>query len=353
MPAPEMRQTVTVTSRQLPAPPDSRRQLAVAPHRLDSRDLIQGYLHRLNEAAPLAERRILSWGDEPEGRLHVAAVAPAGQGPGQVFMGEAETSFDLEVRARQSAGPAAPYSVGLVLSGRMEVDLPDGRFVAGPGEGVIIDTAHVERTLLTAGSHFVEFSLPKHNLLRLGAELRPGDLDGAPRFQPLLHAPLARRLLGMAALAGESLHAGRDAHSAQVLLRRWTEMIGITLLDEHALANSPARRLVETAPPARLRRALDFIDANAHRDIELADISQAACVSASSLLRQFKSHLGLSPGAFLRQVRLDRARADLQGGHAGSIREIALRWGFENASKFSQAYQRRFGELPSDVRSRR
>lgn len=343
-----MRQTQSVTSHQPALQPERRRQLAVAPSRFDSRDLIEGYLQRLNQAAPQAERRILRWGGETADSLHLAAIAPGGPSAGQAFMGEAETSFDLEVRAQGEAGPAAPYSVGLVLSGRMEVTLPSGHYVAGPGEGVIVDTGRVERTLLTAGSHFVEFSLPKHNLLRLGAELRPGDLDGAPRFEPLLPAHLARRLLAMAALAGESLHAGRDAHSAQVLLRRWSEMIGLTLLDEHALANSPARRLAEAATPARLRRALDFIDANAHRAIELADIAQAASVSTSALLRQFQAHLGQSPGAFLRQVRLDRARAELQRGDCGPIRAVALRWGFQNASKFSQAYQQRFGERPSD-----
>jgi AraC-like DNA-binding protein len=346
-----MRQTATVTSHQLPAPPDSRRQLAVAPSRFESRDLIEGYVHRLNEAMPLAERRILSWGRDTAASLRVAAVAPPGDR--QVFIGEAETSFDLEVRGQASAGPAAPYSVGLVLSGSMAVDLPGGRFVAGPGEGVIIDTARVERTLLTAGSHIVEFQLPKHTLLSLSAELRPGDLDGAPRFAPLLQAALVQRLLGMAALAGSALHAGRDAHSGQVLLRRWTEMIGLTLLDEHAPANSPARQLEAATPPARLRRALDFIDANAHRPIELADIAEAASISTSALLRQFQAHLGQSPGAFLRQVRLDRAREALQRGSAGTVREVALRWGFQNASKFSKAYQQRFGERPADSFRRR
>ncbi len=75
----------------------------------------------------------------------------------------------------------------------------------------------------------------------------------------------------------------------------------------------------------------------------LSDIAAAACVSASSLLRQFNEHLGLSPGAFLRQVRLDRARNELRRGGSGSVRELAQRWGFQNASKFSQAYLRRFG----------
>ena len=46
-------------------------------------------------------------------------------------MGEAETSFDLEVRGQPSTDPAAPYSVGLVLSGSMAVDLPGGGSLPG------------------------------------------------------------------------------------------------------------------------------------------------------------------------------------------------------------------------------
>ena len=61
----------------------------------------------------------------------------------------------------------------------------------------------------------------------------------------------------------------------------------------------------------------------------------------------FKSRLGESPGAVLRRVRLDKSREELRRGDFASIREIARRWQFENASKFSQAYLRRFGELPS------
>jgi len=95
--------------------------------------------------------------------------------------------------------------------------------------------------------------------------------------------------------------------------------------------------------------------AAAHADtaIGLADIADAACVSVSSLLRQFNGHLGQSPFAFLRAVRLERARTELRSDDAPPARDVALRWGCQNASKFTRAHQQQFGERPSETRTRR
>lgn len=321
------------------------RRLAVAPAAFESRGSVEDYLQRLNRESPVAERRISRWGEGAGAYLRLAAVAHP-EAADSVFIGEAETSFALDVIA-QARVPGAPYSVGLLLAGEMRVTTGGAEIAVRPGEGVIIDPAEVERTRFAAGSHFVEFSLPRSNLLRLGAELAPGSLDGAPRFMPWVDAALSQRLLFMATQAAQALHGG--APGAPVMFQRWTEMIALTLLHEQQTARPKAAR-PPAMPPAALRRALDFIDANAHADIVLADIAAAAGVSASSLLRLFTAHFGFSPGTFLRQVRLDRARAELKSGRAAPIREVAQRWGFANASKFSQAYWRRFGEWPRDAR---
>jgi len=108
-----------------------------------------------------------------------------------------------------------------------------------------------------------------------------------------------------------------------------------------------------SAMSASLRRAVEFIHAHAETAIGLADIADAACISVSSLLRQFNGHLGQSPFGFLRSVRLERARTELRGDGAPPVREVALRWGFQNASKFTRAYRQQFGERPSETRTRR
>jgi AraC family ethanolamine operon transcriptional activator len=56
---------------------------------------------------------------------------------------------------------------------------------------------------------------------------------------------------------------------------------------------------------------------------------------------------------FLRQVRLEGVRRDLDGGlPPGGISELALRWGFSHFGRFAADYRRHFGELPSETARR-
>jgi len=339
----------------LPDPHERPRVLASSPLAYAGRGAIEGYLHELNLASPVAERRITRWGPDAADRLCVNAVlhspVTGGHWAGDVFMGECQFSFGLDLRTRNPGVAPASYAIGLPLAGSMSVTL-DGREVrAAAGEGVIIDPAEVERTQVAGGSHFVEFHLPKAELLRLAASWAPGLEGRAPRFVPHLSPALAPRLLFMAAQAAQVLESPAHPAGARLLFQRWTEMIALTLLHEQALDHGLARRAGAPAP-ASVRRAIDFIQAHADGAIGLADIAAAACTSASSLLRHFQAHLGLSPYAYLRGVRLERARAELQRDAAAAIQDIALRWGFQNASKFSRAYQAQFGEKPSQTRAR-
>ena len=339
-------------------PNDSTPRVVMPSNCFDSRDEIEDYLDRLNLSSPIAQRSITEWGSKGQPSLYLGAVqlADGNAVADSMFLAEARTSFGLEVRAQHAEAAGTPYSVGLVLAGSMQVTLAGGEYIAQAGQGIVIDPCEVERTHFAANSHFVEFMLPRSNLLRLGAELAPGGLAGQPRFAPLLPGRIAQRLHVMAMQTVEVLRADRPAQGTRVMFERWIELIALTLLHEHQLrgtSRTERERSTGAAPPRSVSRALDYIDAHARSDILLADIADAACVSVSTLLRQFNEYLGLSPGAFLRQVRLDRARAELRQGGAGSIRELAQRWGFQSAGKFSQAYLRRFGERPRDGRASR
>lgn len=104
------------------------------------------------------------------------------------------------------------------------------------------------------------------------------------------------------------------------------------------------------AHPATLRRAVAFIDENAHRDITIADIAAAATVTARAVQLAFQRHLGATPTAYLRRVRLEHAHQDLK--RAGlddglTVTDVAYRWGFTNSSRFAAAYHRAYGVNPS------
>jgi AraC-like DNA-binding protein len=63
----------------------------------------------------------------------------------------------------------------------------------------------------------------------------------------------------------------------------------------------------------------------------------------------FRRHLNTTPMAYLQQVRLERARAELLAAdpRQETVTALALRWGFSSPSRFSALYRRAYGTVPS------
>ncbi|MBP0018195.1 MAG: helix-turn-helix transcriptional regulator [Cyanobacteria bacterium SBLK] len=100
---------------------------------------------------------------------------------------------------------------------------------------------------------------------------------------------------------------------------------------------------------SRAKEAADYIRANLKENLSLADIATAIQCSSRSLQATFASHYGCSPIQFLRNSRLEAAHFELiEGGK--SVTEVAMEFGFSNPSRFSKAFQQRFGKRPSQVR---
>jgi len=100
---------------------------------------------------------------------------------------------------------------------------------------------------------------------------------------------------------------------------------------------------------ATLRRATTFVDDNAQRDISIADIADAAHVTIRAVQLAFRRHLGITPTAYLRQVRLSHAHRDLVAADPArqTVTAIACRWGFSSPSRFAVYYRRAYGVLPA------
>ena len=104
--------------------------------------------------------------------------------------------------------------------------------------------------------------------------------------------------------------------------------------------------------PATVRRAVEFMDANAGRAITLTDVAQAAGVSARAVQIAFRRHRGMTPMAYLRRVRLEHAHRELEttDPRAGvTVAAVAARHGFGHAARFAQFYRATYGVLPSET----
>jgi len=113
-------------------------------------------------------------------------------------------------------------------------------------------------------------------------------------------------------------------------------------------AAEPAGQTVNGQRPPLLRRALDYIDANAAADISLADIAAAVHVTPRALQYMFRRHLQTTPLQYLRRIRLHRAHHDLlaQTPASDTVGAIAARWGFAHAGRFAMQYRQTYGCSP-------
>lgn len=112
----------------------------------------------------------------------------------------------------------------------------------------------------------------------------------------------------------------------------------------------PAQR---RAAPTTVRRALDYIDENAHRPITVDDVAAAVHISTRGLQYAFRRELGTTPAVQLRRARLEGAHRELRAGVPDPIAIVARRWGFAHPSRFAAAYREAYGVLPATTRRRR
>lgn len=135
-------------------------------------------------------------------------------------------------------------------------------------------------------------------------------------------------------------------------------------LERHALAvtlstfstslHEAQRRVSQSrTAPVTVRRALAFIDENAHRPITVDDVAEAVHISTRGLQYAFRRSLDASPAEYLRRARLEGAHRELLNGSVESIAVISRRWGYAHPSRFAAAYRLVYGTSPAVTAGRR
>jgi AraC family transcriptional regulator len=103
-------------------------------------------------------------------------------------------------------------------------------------------------------------------------------------------------------------------------------------------------------PGGVLRRVLEHIDANRHRELRLPELSALAHMSVFHFARLFKQSMGISPHRFAVGRRIDRAK-ELLVTDRTSIAAIAQAVGFRTPSHFTTVFRHATGVTPSVYRS--
>jgi AraC-like DNA-binding protein len=100
---------------------------------------------------------------------------------------------------------------------------------------------------------------------------------------------------------------------------------------------------------ARIRRAIEYANANLDEKLEVADMAAAAHLSPFHFLRVFKAVTGETPHAYVTRRRIEYAEGLLRHSPL-LLAEIALACGFSSQPHFTSAFMRARGTSPGKFR---
>ena len=211
------------------------------------------------------------------------------------------------------------------------------------------------RTACDAGHERLTLRLNQEVLLQKLTTLLGFRPKGGLTFESAIRAnePCAQGLLQLLQFLAQQLDSTASRLPAAVC--RELEQAAQTAFlwaSRHSFSHLLQRQDKEPAPGV-VRRLEEFIEANWQDAITIDRLAAEAGVSARSIFRAFDSSRGYSPMAFVKSVRLRRAReALISGDPRVSVTATAFSCNFASPGHFARDYRKTFGELPSETISR-
>lgn len=274
------------------------------------------FAHRMRRVGPItvldADFHDDVWVNGGETRPHYHVTLP---------VAPASTAVIDEVSVAVQPGSVAVYRP----EGQAGVDRYVGRLLA-----VMIDRHAVEDALADALGRSITSQIDFAPLMRTATPEVRSWITIVSEFSEQLfrpHSVLNRPMVGMPFAEG--------------LVR------GLLLAADHSYRASLEGAAAEP-PPGVIRAAIEVIEAEADRPLTVSALAQRSYVSVRSLQHGFQRHVGVTPMAYLRQVRLRRAHRDLLEADPSTVTvaSVAYRWGFTNLGRFAAAHAARYQEPP-------
>jgi AraC-like DNA-binding protein len=273
-------------------------------------------------------------------------------GIGRLRVAHLTDSHGTEIRIGQPG--IAATCLTLVTQGSMELVSPEhrGELIADAANGLIYRGRPGTRVLTSDNDARLNLWIPDE-LLRPALER----LIEAPVYDEIAFDPQIPWSAGSAASVRRIFHHLTDELRANSLLsnalvgRAFEEWVIYSLL--LGLPHNHTQRLQgqrTAAAPRNVRRAEEFIRANANAPLTIAEIANAAGCSIRALQMAFRCFRETTPMRALQRARLEQARAELlRADNRRSLARIAEEHGFSSPSRFAQAFHRVYGVYPSQA----
>ncbi|MFD4736897.1 helix-turn-helix transcriptional regulator [Streptomyces virginiae] len=259
------------------------------------------------------------------------------------------STLALPTNYSYSTDPLGAVAVTHVVGGRMVRECQDDVTRAAPGDVLAISQPHLPYAGRVYSAELRAVTVPA-SLVQELAGRPPGRSRPLrfTRFTPVSQA-MADQWKRTVDYVEESLGA-LPAGGAPLVVDAAARLLAATVLAAFPTDARPEPVLADTrdATSETVRRAIAFIESHPAAEIGLADTAAAAGVTPRALQYAFRRHLGTTPMAYLRRVRLAQAHDDLVAADPAreTVTAIAHRWGFHHQGRFAADYRQTYGVLP-------
>ena len=265
-----------------------------------------------------------------------------------------DVRFGTEMR--MSFGEPGVYHVAVPFGGSFSVQEGCGQVeFAGTGRALVFDQArNIHIDTWSADCQALTVKVDKAALLRQLEVLLGRSVRRPPRFGPYMDVSrgpgLSWMRLAMWNLLERDVPHGLLSHPMIRGRLEQTLLEGMLLATDHTF-----REALEAPPPAmrpasvkRVMDAVQELPAEPYDANRLAAIGQ---VSLRTLQEAFRRYVGMSPMAYVHEVRLQRVHRQLRAAAPGTttVTDVAHEWGFVHLGRFARRYRERFGESPSQT----
>jgi AraC-like DNA-binding protein len=270
---------------------------------------------------------------------------------GALTVGTMHYSRDLRVSLEDLA---VGYNVTIPVTGRM-VSTHRGVTVIGERGRAVLYQPLGESRLDPLPSDCRLISI---NIERAALDARLAEVLGDALSGPLAIAPSmdvsrgAGRSWAQLAelLAADVLRSGGGLAGSPMVAERLAESLinGLLLAVDHPFRDALTRP-ERSWRPRPLRRAVEAMLLEPAHPFNVVELAQLAEVSVRSLQAIFHRHTGLTPMAYLRELRLANVHEELRQARPDqtTVAAVAHRWGFGHLGRFAAAYRGRYGVSPS------
>jgi len=98
------------------------------------------------------------------------------------------------------------------------------------------------------------------------------------------------------------------------------------------------------------RRAEEYLRTHVPRNVTIRELCTVLEVPERTLHFAFRRHLGTSPKAYLKVLRLNAVHRDLVHSKPGlTVTSAGMQWGFYHPGWFARSYAQLFGLPPSET----